>query len=88
MSSGGNGRGSVDVCGCWSGCCGCGSRSGCDPMVWLSVSPSSFPVVVIFSRGAERAVGESGRDEQPYLLKMSSSVRICIVAGGEEGWER
>jgi len=88
MSSGGNGRGCVDVCCCWCTCCGCGSRSGCDPVIWLSVSPSSFPVVVILSRGAERAVGESGRDEHPYLLKISSSVRICIVTEDEVGWER
>ena len=88
MSSGRNGRGDVDDCCCWRGCCGCDSRSGCDPVVWMSISPSSFPAVVVFSRGANKAVGEVGRDGHPHLLKALSSVRICIVSEDVEGWKR
>lgn len=54
-------------------------------MVRLSSSRSSFPAVVEFSKSASKEGGEIGRDERPRLLKMSSSVRICIVSGDGGG---
>lgn len=57
-------------------------------MVWLSISPVSFPALVVRSMGAASEVGEIGREEQPYLVKISTSVRICIVREDAEGWGR
>ena len=57
-------------------------------VAWLSISPASFPAgVVLFElRGAVKDVGEIGRDGDPYLLKIPSSIRSCMIPGNEEGW--
>ena len=88
MSSGGNGGGDADDCGCcWRGCCRCRSRSGCHGSTdWFSIPPSSFPAGGIPLGEHEREAGESGRDGHPYLLKMLFPVRICIVVECGEGW--
>jgi len=51
-------------------------------VVRLSISPGSFPAVVVFFElsGAAKEVGEIGRDGDPYSLKIPSPVRICMAS--------